>query len=87
MKRNVLQSKVAVQDEIIFTLAATALHLDKGSFDSVIHHDHYFDPRDYVPNWVSRFDTGNIGAVNRFCLASRISYALVRVPVKRCAIL
>lgn len=55
MKKNVLQSKIRAQDELIFTLAATSLHLDVGTFDSETHKGHYFDPSDYVPAWVSAY--------------------------------
>ena len=59
LKRNVLQSNVATQDEVVFSLAATALHLDVGVFDESVHIKNYFEPKDYVPEWV-RTVTGMI---------------------------
>jgi len=51
MKRNVIQSKVPVQDTVILSLAATSLRLDHGCYDSQIHIGEYFDPCDHVPVW------------------------------------
>nr|CAB3262931.1 uncharacterized protein LOC100185320 [Phallusia mammillata] len=54
LKKNVLQSKVPSQEEEIFTLAATSLHLDMGTFDAAKHLGRYFDPNEYVPAWFAK---------------------------------
>jgi len=53
LKHNVLQSSISTQDEIILSLAATALRLELGVFDNTTHVKNYFEPKDYVPEWVS----------------------------------
>ena len=53
IKKNLLQTKVLAQDELIFQLAATSLYIDLGSFDNSLHSGHYFNPQEYMPAWVS----------------------------------
>ena len=78
LKRNVLQSKVPVQDEVIFTLAAAALHVDMGPFDPSQHKEKYFDPHDYVPAWVS-----SLPLKNKFTFEFlKFNYQLVSSVVK-----